>query len=136
MIARINEAAVAELAPGIQIKLRALALIEGPLVPANAQPAQIFDNPLRIVWLATVGIEIFYPKDGDSATFRGTLARLQESRCVTQVQITGRCGRNPTAVGISCGNSVAALGRCHANEDSVRLTYGSASPRQLMFSSN
>jgi hypothetical protein len=56
---RVNQAAVAQFAPGREVEIAPLALPERPLLPAKTEPAQILVNRLPEFRPAPIPIEIF-----------------------------------------------------------------------------
>src|SRR5271167_2955858 len=69
--ARIDESAIAQFAPALQVKLAAPALLVrrkrsadiGAFVPANAKPAQVLDHGLGEFWLRALRVEVLIAKD-------------------------------------------------------------------------
>jgi hypothetical protein len=105
--ARIDQRSVPQLFPSGEIKCAPLALhIRAkaaadvrPFVPAQAEPAQVFDDGVAKFRTATHRIEILDPKNKRAAVLFGAFLRAPESDGVSDMEITGRRWGDPAAVG-------------------------------------
>ena len=93
--AREEKSAAHELAPRVEIKSPAASLRIGrirptliwPFLPANSQPAQVFNGGLGKIDAAAIGVQVFHAHDERAARVTRPLAGRPESACVAHVQI-------------------------------------------------
>jgi hypothetical protein len=103
---REEVAAMEELAPGGEIDGAAAALLIGskwaafvwPLVPANSEPAKIFESSISVGGPAAIGIEVFHAHDERTAGSTRALIGGPEGTRVAHVEISGRRRREAAAV--------------------------------------
>jgi len=62
-IARIDQTAIAELFPRLEVERATFALPEGTFVPAQAEPCKILGDSLAKFRPAAIAIEIFDPQN-------------------------------------------------------------------------
>ncbi len=104
--AGIEIAAPQQPAPGRQIDGPPLALHVGrkrpalvrALLPANAQPAQVFERGFGINGLAALRVQVFHAHDQRAACLAGPLPGRPEGARVAHVQIAGGRRRKPAAI--------------------------------------
>ena len=108
--ARIDKTPVAKPAPCFEVELPALALVIRAFLPLDSKPSQVFNGRLRIVRLASMGIEIFNPKNRNSSGLGGPLVGRQKSRRMSQMEMTRRRRSNPAAIGNPCASSAVIGG--------------------------
>ncbi len=111
--AGIDGAGVEELLPGGEIEVAALALRVGSegaadvgaFLPADSEPAQVFDHGLLEVGAGAMRIEIFVAKDEGAVCGETALIRGEESARVSQVEEA--CGRGGYAAAIGRGHGIS-----------------------------
>ena len=104
--AGIDEATIAQRAPGCEVKLAALTLriwCEEPtdiraFVPIETQPVQVFIHGVYKVRLAALEVEVFVAKDETAVGGSGTLVRDPECARVSQMEVAGRRGGKSSAI--------------------------------------
>ena len=104
--AGVDGSGVAQFAPGVEVELAALALAVGAegaadvgaFVPADAQPAKVFEHGVGEVGLGALGVEVLVAKSEYSFAFECALVGRPEGRRVADVEQPGGGGGEAAAV--------------------------------------
>ncbi len=94
----VDKSSIAQPSPCLEIQRSAPALIKRPLMPFNSKPSQVFDGRIRIIRLASIGIEILNPQDRNPSGLHDSFMSLPESRRMAHMEITGRRRGDPPPV--------------------------------------
>src|SRR5579863_1140861 len=70
----------------------------GAFVPAQAEPAQVFDCGFGVLGTAAVRVEVFHAQDESAACLAGAFGRGEEGKRMAYMQIACGRGRKTTAI--------------------------------------
>ena len=98
-MAGIDQTAVAQFRPRLEIEWAAVALQNGAFRPTQAEPAQVLAQRLTELRTATVAIEVLDAQAERAAARAAALLGAPESKRVAGVKVTGRRGRETPAIG-------------------------------------
>jgi hypothetical protein len=105
--ARIDQRRVPQFPPRREINFAPFALEVRPqrsarvrpLVPAQSEPAKVFNDRAAKFWPASVAVQIFNSKNKLSATRLSAFLRAPERQRMADMKVTGRRGGDSAAVG-------------------------------------
>lgn len=98
-IAGINQTAVAQLFPRLEIERATFALPEWTFIPSQAEPGKILGDRLAKFRPAAVAIKIFDAQNQRAIPRPTTLLRAPEGQAMAGVQVAGRRRRKSAAIG-------------------------------------
>ena len=98
--ARVNQLRVAQSFPSAEVKISPFALSKWPLIPAQAEPFQIFDDGRAKFGSRAIAVEILNAQDERTVAVATTLLRAPKGGRMPGMQITGRRRREPAAIRI------------------------------------